>query len=548
VIAGEKRRTAQGWSLRIDPDRASAARAGGWWPDHTAGDYAARLAAEDPTRVLVIDPMRTLDAATLFREAQLLARSFVRRGLKPGEVVSMMLPNWHESTIVSLAASLAGLVMHPVVTGYREAEVAFMLGDCDSRLIFIPEQFRGFSFADLMRTVCGSLARPPEVVILRGEPGEFTSFAAMFEGDDASTPLPTVDPDSVKILIYTSGTTGRAKGVIHTHNSTAAAATQIHRMWKVDGNDRFLIPSPVGHIGGSIYAFDLPVMFGARAVLQDVWDADEGVRIIDEQGCTFIAGATPFLQQLLAAARKVDSRLPTMRLFICGGASVPPTLIREAKAYLTSCTVTRVYGSTEVPVATIGSPDAGDADHAAETDGRPGAATAKLIDADGKEAAEGEIWLRGPQMLVGYLHLEDEQTSFDADGFFRTGDLARRVDDIYLVVSGRSKDLIIRNGENISPKEVEDLLVQHPKIAEIAIVGLPSQKTGELACAVIVPRPGETPDVADLRGFLEERRVARFKYPEQVELWPDLPRNPAGKVLKNKIRDALLESQREGAS
>jgi acyl-CoA synthetase (AMP-forming)/AMP-acid ligase II len=237
-----------------------------------------------------------------------------------------------------------------------------------------------------------------------------------------------------------------------------------------------------------------------------------------------------------------------MRLFICGGASVPPALIREAKDYLTNCTVTRVYGSTEVPVATVGSPDPGDTDHAAETDGRPGAATAKLIDADGKEAEEGEIWLRGPQMLVGYLHLQDEQTGFDKDGFFRTGDLARRVDGSYLVVSGRSKDLIIRNGENISPKEVEDLLGQHPKIADIAIVGLPSQRTGELACAVIVPRAGEEPDVADLRSFLEERRVAKFKIPEQVELWTELPRNPAGKVLKNKIRDALLAELRQGAS
>jgi acyl-CoA synthetase (AMP-forming)/AMP-acid ligase II len=544
----ETRRTEAGWALRIDPKRAAKARAEGWWLDRTSADFAAELAAREPNRVLVVDAVRTLDAATLYAEAQILARSFVRRRLKPGDVVSMMLPNWHESTIVALAATMAGVVLHPIVTGYREAEVAFMLGDCDSRMIFVPEVFRGFSYAEMMRAVCASLARPPEVVIVRGEPGDFTGYEAMFEDKAEDVALPKVDPDSVKVLIYTSGTTGRAKGVIHSHNSSLAVCVQINRLWRVTSEDRFFIPSPVGHIGGSIYAFDMPVIYGARAVLQDVWDADEGVKIIDEQGCSFIAGATPFLQQLLASARKVGSRLPSMRLFICGGASVPPALIRDAKDYLTNCTVTRVYGSTEVPVATVGSPDPGDTDHAAETDGRPGAATVKLIDADGDEAEEGEIWLRGPQMLLGYFHYEDESSTFDEDGFFRTGDLARRVDGSYLVVSGRSKDLIIRNGENISPKEIEDLLVQHPKIADIAIVGLPSPRTGELACAVIVPRAGEQPDVADLKLFLDERRVARFKIPEQVELWEDLPRNAAGKVLKTKIRDELLARQREGAS
>jgi acyl-CoA synthetase (AMP-forming)/AMP-acid ligase II len=547
-VAGEKRRTAQGWSLRVNPERAQLARDGGWWVDKTAADYAEELAAKEPNHILVVDAVRTLDAATLLSEAKLLARGFVKRGFKPGDVVSMMLPNWHESTVVALAACLAGVVLHPVVTGYREAEMTFMLGDCDSRMIFVPEVFRGFDFAGMMQAVCTQLERPPEVVVVRGERGDFTDYAKMFDDDVASVALPKVDPDSVKILIYTSGTTGRAKGVIHTHNSSLAVCVQVNRHWGINGNDRFFIPSPVGHIGGSMYAFDMPVLFGARAVLQDVWDADEGVKIIDKEGCTFIAGATPFLQQLLASSRAVGSRLPSMRLFICGGASVPPSLIREAKDYLTNCTVTRVYGSTEVPVATVGSPEPGNTDHAAETDGHPGAATARLVDADGKEGEEGEIWLRGPQMLVGYLHLEDEQSTFDEDGFFRTGDLARRVDGSYLVVSGRSKDLIIRNGENISPKEVEDLLVQHPKIADIAIVGLPNQKTGERACAVIVPRGGEEPDVADLRSFLEERRVARFKIPEQVELWTELPRNPAGKILKNKIRDALLAEMRQGAN
>ena len=171
--------------------------------------------------------------------------------------------------------------------------------------------------------------------------------------------------------------------------------------------------------------------------------------------------------------------------------------------------------------------------------GGAGLAEIKLIDHNAAPAGEGEIRARGPQMLVGYLHPEDETESFDSQGYFRTGDLARWVDGAYLVVTGRAKDIIIRNGENISPKEVEDILIGHPHIAEIAIVGLPDPRTGERACAVIVPKAAPGPDVASLRSFLDAQGVATFKVPEQVVIWDALPKNDAGKVLKHQIRAAL---------
>ena len=216
---------------------------------------------------------------------------------------------------------------------------------------------------------------------------------------------------------------------------------------------------------------------------------------------------------------------------MCGGASVSPSLIRRAADYFEHAAVTRVYGSTEVPVTTVGAPL--DRDHAADTDGRAGFATITLSSID------GEIHARGPQMLVGYLHPEDEDESFDTEGYFRTGDLARWVDGDYLVVTGRVKDLIIRNGENIAPKEIEDILIGHPGVAEIAVVGLPDTRTGERACAVIVPTDQARPDVASLRDFLQSRGVATFKAPEQVAIWEALPRNDAGKVLKHQIQAAL---------
>jgi acyl-CoA synthetase (AMP-forming)/AMP-acid ligase II len=310
-----------------------------------------------------------------------------------------------------------------------------------------------------------------------------------------------------------------------------ALICQLRDHWRVQPGDRFLVPSPIAHIGGSIYAFECPLLLGTSAVLMDRWNADDAVELIGAGGCTHIAGATPFLEQLLAAAERAGTRLPELKLFVCGGASVSPSLIRRAADYFERAAVTRVYGSTEVPVTTVGAPL--DPDHAADTDGRPGFAQIKLGD------ATGEVQARGPQMLIGYLHPEDEAQSFDADGYFRTGDLARWVDGDYLVVTGRAKDVIIRNGENIAPKEIEDILIGHPGVAEIAIVGLPDARTGERACAVIVPAGHPRPDVPSLRDFLQSRGVAMFKAPEQVVIWEALPRNDAGKVLKHHIQAAL---------
>ena len=533
-----ERRTLHGWSFRWDEARARAVRAEGWWVDETLAEVAARVARETPGRLLIADGVRRLDAATLHAEASTVAQAMLARGLAPGAVVSFMLPNWHEAAVIYLAATLAGLVAHPIVPALRDSELAFMLGDIGSRMIFVPASFRGHDYPAMLERVNAGLVHPPEVVVLRGEAGRHTPYADLLDPPAARLEPPKVDPDSVKMVLYTSGTTGRPKGVLHSHNSIHALVSQIHRHWLVEPGDSFFVPSPVSHIGGSIYAFELPLLFGTAAILQDVWDADAAVQTMARERCTHMAGATPFLEQLLAAARRAGTRLPDLKLFICGGASVPPSLIREAAGYFEGCIVTRVFGSTEVPVTTVGAVARGDLDHAAGTDGRIGIADVRLgpTSADG----DGEVLARGPQMLVGYLWTEDEREAFDAEGYFRMGDLARRVDGDYLVVTGRAKDIIIRQGENIAPKEIEDMLAEHPDVAEVSIVGLPDPRTGERACAVIVPRGGAAPDVAALRIFLDARRVARFKIPEQVAIWDALPRNAAGKVLKHRIREALI--------
>jgi cyclohexanecarboxylate-CoA ligase len=512
-----------GRAVRWDDERSAEAYARGWWVRDTLADSLADAAQRTPQRVVLLDGDCQVDCQSLHAQATALAQAMLER-IPIGSVVSFMLPNWHEAAVIYLAATLAGMVVNPILPSLRDHELHFILNDANTRMIFVPSVFGRHDFASMLTRVVGQMESPPEVVVVR-------DGASLPEPCAPTVELPTLDPDAVRMILYTSGTTGRPKGVLHSHNSMHALITQLRDHWQVQPGDRFLVPSPIAHIGGSIYAFECPLLLGTSAVLMDRWDADTAVRLIHDNQCTHIAGATPFLEHLLAAAERAGTRLPELKLFVCGGASVSPSLIRWAADYFERAAVTRVYGSTEVPVTTVGAPL--DPDHAADTDGRAGFATIDL------RGASGEIHARGPQMLVGYLHPDDEAESFDADGYFSTGDLARWVDGDYLVVTGRAKDLIIRNGENIAPKEIEDLLIGHPGIAEIAIVGLPDARTGERTCAVIVPTDQPEPDVAGIRDFLQSRGVAIFKAPEQVVIWDALPRNDAGKVLKHQIQAAL---------
>ncbi|WP_099022852.1 AMP-binding protein [Mycolicibacterium palauense] len=513
--------------------RAQAYRRGLWTAD-TLADALHRAAVTTPGRELVVGGDVRLDAATLYRQAGTLAHA-LRARMAAGSVVSFMLPNWHEAAVVYLGATLAGMVVNPILPSLRDHELTFILTDVDSRMIFVPGVFRGHDYAAMLARVATGCDDPPEIVVVRGT--GHTPYPSLFEnppGADATPPAPPhLDPDAVRMVMYTSGTTGKPKGVLHTHNSLHALIRQIGEHWRVDPGDRFLVPSPIAHIGGSIYAFECPLLLGSTAVLMERWDPDAAVAAMIGERCTHMAGATPFLSGLLAAAERTGTRLPHLKVFICGGASVPPSLIRTATTYFDHAVVSRVYGSTEVPVTTVGSTAPGDVDHAADTDGRPGIAEIRIVD--------GEIRARGAQMLQGYLDPLDSAAAFDADGYFRTGDLGTWVDGDYLVVTGRAKDIIIRNGENISPKEIEDILATAPGIAEIAVVGVPDPRTGERACAVVVPEPGAAPGLETMREALAARGVAAFKFPERIELWDSLPKNDAGKVLKHQIRAALVE-------
>lgn len=531
---------------RAHHDAALAAEAyrRGLWVHTTLADALRTAAEAAPQRTVLVDGATRLDCATLYEEATGLATALLAR-MPAGSVVSFMLPNWHEAAVIYLAATLAGMVVNPILPSLRDHDLRLILEDAETAMVFVPRRFGGHDYAAMLERVTAAMRPAPEVVVLRGEPGPHSPYSALSGPQnprpDASQ-LPALDADAARMVLYTSGTTGRPKGVLHSHNSMHALIRQIRDSWDISVGDAFLVPSPIAHIGGSIYAFECPLLLGTTAVLMDRWDPAAAVALMNAERCTHMAGATPFLQQLLSAAERAGTRLPDLKVFICGGAAVSPSLIRRAAQYFAHSVVTRVYGCTEVPVATVGAPRRDEAGWAAATDGRPGIAEIKLAPHEAAPAGDGEICVRGPQMLLGYRHSEDDADAFDAAGFFRTGDLGRWIDDQYLVVTGRAKDVIIRNGENISAKEVEDLLAAHPGIAEIAVVGLPDDRTGERACAVIVPAGAARPDVASLASLLESRGVAKFKAPEEVVIWEALPKNDAGKILKHQIRATLTSA------
>jgi len=544
LMGGEfsARRTIAGRSIRWDAERARQAYEDGWWSRETLADALRQAADETPDRIVLIDDDGAIDCATL--HARVTAMAHALRGMaEPGDAVSFMLPNWSEAAVIYLGATVAGLVAHPILPSLREHELIHMLPDLGSRVVFIPQTLRGHDYAAMLDTVCDRLDAPPAVFVVRGEGGSAQTYESLLTPPPAGAQLPELEPDAVQMALYTSGTTGSPKGVMHSHNSIRALVLQLREHWRIDPGDSFLVPSPISHIGGSIYAFEFPLLLGTTAILMERWDPDEAVALIEKHGCTHMAGATPFLDHLLDAARRRGSHLPSLEVFICGGAAVPPSLIRKAAGYFANAAVTRVYGSTETPVATVGALGPGELDQAAETDGRPGIAEVRLAEHPAAGPDEGEIQVRGPQMLVGYVHPADEADVFTPDGFYRTGDLGRWVDDAFLVVSGRTKDIIIRKGENIAPKEVEDVLLDHPGISEIAVVGIPHPVTGERAVAVMVPDGTARPDLPELTAFLADRGVATFKWPEAAAYWDALPKNPAGKILKHEIRAALRAAE-----
>jgi acyl-CoA synthetase (AMP-forming)/AMP-acid ligase II len=502
--------------------------------------FAAERLAAHPDQVQLIDAGQSLTCAQLYRRAQQLAGYFASLGLDPGDVVSFQLPNWWEASVIDLAAAMTGVVTNPIVPINRDAEVTYMLNESRTKVCFVPGVFRKFDYAAMLARIMPALARPPQVVVVRGAAEAALDFESVLH---AAPPLATprdTDSDAVKMLLYTSGTTGRPKGVLHSHNTFHADSMKMKPAMRLVDGDVTFCPSPVTHISGYLWALNMPWCGNVPAVMQDVWDAERAFDLMAQHRCAFMVGATPFLQDLVAVAKRTGRTLPDLKSYMCGGASVPPSLIYEAAELFPNCIPYRTFGATESPTMTGPPPTRAGIRLAAETDGRLNRAEVKVVDvATGalvQPGEEGEILVREPSMALGYARPEDNEGAYDDEGFFRMGDLGRIVEQDHIVCTGRKKDLIIRAGENISAREIEDVLYRSGKIAEVAVVSMPSRRTGEAICAFIVPHAGATLDLAEVSRMVSTAGLARQKTPERVELVAELPKTPSGKVRKDQLR------------
>jgi acyl-CoA synthetase len=522
---------------RIDRD-------GALWGDMTIAQGAWQKAQDRPDEVAIyLEGEPSITYGSIAEEARRLVTGLQQLGLQAGDVISFQLPNWRESVVVDIAASAMGLIVNPIIPIYRDRELRFILKDARTRLIYIPERVRSLEFPSMIASLRDELPDLEYVVTVRAEQkyDDMLRYEDLVGAEPVDvTTLPEVDPNSVKAILYTSGTTGTPKAVMHSHNTLARVIQNSLDYWQMDERDVMLMPSPVTHITGYGSGMVLPFITSVKSALMHRWDADAAVAFINEVGATASVGATPFLVELVAAAKRHKTGLPSMRLFACGGAAVPPQVINDACEALDNCRAFRVYGSTEAPIITLGFVGEDQQQLAAETDGMIYAYAVKILDEEGRELAQGEdgeIAARGAGMMLGYGDAQQNAEAHDSEGFFLTGDIGHITADNAILITDRKKDIIIRGGENISAKEVEEVLHDHPGVREVAVVAMPHERLGEGVCAYIIPVEQESHlALSDIAQFADEALLAKQKIPQHIELVADLPRTASGKVRKDVLR------------
>ncbi|SFM99954.1 Acyl-CoA synthetase (AMP-forming)/AMP-acid ligase II [Streptomyces sp. cf124] len=484
----------------------------------TLWELLDRRAGLTPDRPALLQDDRTLSFGELRARAERVAAGLYDRGVRPGTVVAWQLPTRIETVLLSFALARLGAVQSPVIPFYRDREVGFALRESRAEFFAVPGEWRGFDHTGMARRL--------------GARGIFEAYDALPEGDPAALPAPPADGTSVRWIYWTSGTTSDPKGVLHTDRSLIAGGSCLAHALRLTPDDVGSIAFPYAHIGGPDYMVML-LLYGFPAVLFEHFALPAALEGYRKHGVTVAGGSTAFYSMFLTEQRKQPGEpvVPSLRLLAGGGAPKPPELhhavVREMGVQLT-----HGYGMTEVPMITMGAPD-DSVENLATTEGRPPEGMEIRI------AADGEVRLRGEAVCQGYLDPAQSAAAFDEDGFFLTGDLGRLTDSGHLVLTGRLKDVIIRKGENISAKEIEDLLHGHPAVQDVAVIGLPDPERGERVCAVVEQPPGaEALTLPDVTDWLRAKGLSVHKLPERLEVVDALPRNDTlRKVLKYKLRE-----------
>ncbi|MFF0556285.1 class I adenylate-forming enzyme family protein [Streptomyces sp. NPDC004266] len=485
---------------------------------HTLWELVERRAALTPDRPVLLQDDRVLTFGGLRDRAERCAAGLYGRGVRPGTVVAWQLPTRIETAVLSFALARIGAVQSPVIPFYRDKEVGFALRESGAEFFAVPGTWRGFDHAEMARRL--------------GARGIFEAYEELPDGDPAVLPPPPASGTDVRWIYWTSGTTSDPKGVLHTDRSLLAGGSCLAHALHLTAEDVGSMAFPYAHIAGPDYTVML-LLYGFPAVMFEQFALPEALDAYNRHGVTVAGGSTAFYSMFLAEQRKRPGKpvIPTLRLLAGGGAPKPPEIYHAVRKEL-GCQLTHGYGMTEVPMITMGAPD-DTVENLATTEGRPPAGMEIRITGD------GEVRLRGEAVCQGYLDPAQTAAAFDEDGFLITGDVGRLTPTGHLVLTGRVKDIIIRKGENISAKEIEDLLHRHPDVGDAAVIGLPDAERGERVCAVVEQPPGAAPlGLPQVTAFLRESGLSVHKLPEQLEVVDALPRNETlRKVLKYKLRE-----------
>ena len=514
------------------------------------GLVEARAQATPDARMAIDEDDRALSFAGYRRACEEVAAGFLERGYGPGTPISWALPTWNETLVLCGALARLGAVQNPILPIYRHREVGFCTRQTGARLLVVPPEWRGFDYAAMARELAAEHGRARDgagmdvLVVERGAPGG-ASHTALPTGDPATLPSAseTADADAVRWIFYTSGTTADPKGAKHSDRTLHASTRGMVEAYEVAPDDRVALVFPFTHIGGVAWLLG-SLMAGCSLLTVAQFTPAETIPLLAKRGVTVAGAGTAFHLAYLDAQRERGAAplFPRVRVFPGGGAPKPLQLHADLKAAFGGAGCVSGYGMTECPIVASNTIRCGD-EKLARTEGRPSPAGAqwRVVALDGSEAAageEGELRVKGPQLFHGYLDPALDGAAFDEQGFFRTGDLAIVDAEGYVEITGRLKDVIIRNGENISAKEIEDLLYEHPKVADVAVVGLSHPRTGEQACAVVALRSAEGALVLEeMVEFLASKRLMKQKIPERLEVVDEIPRNAAGKIMKNRLRE-----------
>ena len=533
-------------TLTFNEQRRAAYRQQGLWGDASLADYWQQTARAMPDKIAVVDNHgATYTYSALDHAASCLANWMLAKGIESGDRIAFQLPGWCEFTVIYLACLKIGAVSVPLLPSWREAELVWVLNKCQAKMFFAPTLFKQTRPVDLILPLQNQLPQLQQIVGV-DKLAPATSSLSLSQIIADNTPLTTAittHGDELAAVLFTSGTEGLPKGVMLTHNNILASERAYCARLNLTWQDVFMMPAPLGHATGFLHGVTAPFLIGARSVLLDIFTPDACLALLEQQRCTCMLGATPFVYDLLNLLEKQPADLSALRFFLCGGTTIPKKVARECQQR--GIKLLSVYGSTESsPHAVVNLDDP--LPRFMHTDGYAAAGVEIKVVDDARKTlppgCEGEEASRGPNVFMGYFD-EPELTAraLDEEGWYYSGDLCRMDEAGYIKITGRKKDIIVRGGENISSREVEDILLQHPKIHDACVVAMPDERLGERSCAyVVLKAPHHSLSLEEVVAFFSRKRVAKYKYPEHIVVIEKLPRTVSGKIQKFLLRKDIM--------